>query len=183
MRLRAIDPARAEEDARELLAGIQDELGMVPNLLRTMANAPAVLTAYLGLGQALARGVLPETLRQQIYLAVSEANRSEYCLAAQAAMGRTAGLTEEDLADSRRASCPDSRIRAALQFARAIVASRGRVSDDDLRCVRRAGHRDREIVEIIANVMCATFSNYFNHVAETEVDFPPVSPLDRTTTH
>ena len=179
-RLRAIEPHQADSRARELLGEIENELGRVPNLFRTMANAPAVLEAYMALGQALSGGVLCEALREQIALTVSECNGSDYCLAAQAMIAQAVGLTDEAIADSRRASCPDSRTGAALQFARAMVQKRGRVSDAELRAVRRVGYGDREIAEIVANVMRATFSNYFNHVAEPEVDFPEVLPLPET---
>ena len=179
-RLKAIQPHQAQTGARALLEGIEAELGMVPNLFRTMANAPAVLEAYMALSQALSGGILCEALREQIALTVSEANGSDYCVAAQAAIARAVGLTDEAIADSRRASCPDSRTAAALQFARAVVQKRGRVSDAELRAVRRVGYGDGEIAEIVANVMRATFSNYFNHVAEPEVDFPEVLPLPET---
>ena len=45
--------------AKALLEGVQKKLGMTPNLMRTMANSPAVLEAYLGLGSALGKGTLP----------------------------------------------------------------------------------------------------------------------------
>ncbi len=46
-RLTAIDPARAEGKAKALLDGVQKTLGMTPNLLHTLANAPAALEAYV----------------------------------------------------------------------------------------------------------------------------------------
>jgi alkylhydroperoxidase family enzyme len=40
--------------------------------------------------------------------------------------------------------------------------------------VRTAGYSDAEITEIVANVAVNIFTNYFNLVAQTEVDFPRV---------
>ncbi len=65
-------------------------------------------------------------------------------------------------------------IEAALRFALAIVEKRGWVSDEDVQRVRAAGFADREIAEVVATVAHTMFSNYFNHVAGTEVDFPAV---------
>ncbi len=48
-RLPAISPEHAAGRAKELLDGVQATLGMIPNLMRTMANSPAVLEAYLPL--------------------------------------------------------------------------------------------------------------------------------------
>ena len=50
----------------------------------------------------------------------------------------------------------------------------GWVTDEELQGVRDAGYGDGEINEIIATIAITIFSNYFNHVAETEVDFPAV---------
>ena len=77
----------------------------------------------------------------------------------------------------RRAVAADNKERAALEFARTIVTDRGNVSDDDVRAVRQAGYTDGEIGEIVANVALNIFTNYFNHVAGTEVDFPAAPQL------
>ncbi len=40
--------------------------------------------------------------------------------------------------------------------------------------LRRAGVTEAEIVEIFANVALNIFTNYFNHLAGTDIDFPIV---------
>ncbi len=99
-RLPAISPERAAGRAKELLDGVQAKLGMVPNLMRTMANSPAVLEAYLNFKGALAMGSLPATLREQIALTVAEVNGCDYCLAARATTGKMVGLNHQDILDS-----------------------------------------------------------------------------------
>jgi alkylhydroperoxidase family enzyme len=69
---------------------------------------------------------------------------------------------------------------AALQFARELVAKRGRATDGNVETVRSAGFSDGEIAEIIAHVALNIFTNYFNNTAEVEVDFPKIS-LRRST--
>ncbi len=71
-----------------------------------------------------------------------------------------------------KAASRDPKVEAALRFARAVVARRGRVTDEEWAGVRMAGYGDGEITEIIATVAITMFSNYFNHVANTEIDFP-----------
>lgn len=78
------------------------------------------------------------------------------------------------MARNRDARSGDARREAGLQFARAVVADRGRVSDASLAAVRAARFDDAEIVEIVANVALNILTNYINHVAETAIDFPPV---------
>ena len=173
-RLTAIEITEADPKAKTLLEGVEKKLGLAPNVMRTMANSPAVLEAYLGLGNALAKGSLGPKLREQIALTVAELNGCRYCLAAHSAVGRMVGLSDEEIADSRRSASPDRKIEAALRFARKVVTERGWVSDDDIAALRGVGASDGEIAEIVGAVALNTFSTYFNHVAGTEVDFPEV---------
>ena len=73
-------------------------------MMRTMAQSPAVLDAYLAFGAALHKGLLPASLQEQIALTVAEANACDYCLSAHSALGRGAGLSSDDRREPRR-SC------------------------------------------------------------------------------
>ena len=171
-RITAVQPKDADERVRRQFDAIQKKLGAVPNMMRTMAQSPMVLEGYLGLSGALSRGHLPATLREQIALAIAEANACNYCLAAHSALGRGAGLSDDQLAASREGRAADAKANAALQFALAVLRRRGSVRDDDLAGVRAAGFSDGEIVEIIAHVALNVFTNYLNRAADTEIDFP-----------
>ena len=151
-RLLAVQPESATGKAKELLHGLQAKLGMTPNLMRTMANSPGVLQAYLDFTSALSSGALSARLREQIALTVSEVNNCDYCLAAHSAVGRRVGLSEEEVIDSREAVSTDSKVEAALQFARQVVEKKGWVTDEEVSDVRDAGYDDGEIAEIVANV-------------------------------
>lgn len=175
-RLQAINPETATGRAKELLQGVEKKLGMVPNLVRTFANSPAVLETYLGFG-ALDGGALSPALREQIALAVSEINGCDYCLAAHTAVGKMVGLSEEKILDSRSSSSTDRKDEAALQFAKQILKKKGWVSDEDVDQIRQAGYSDGQIAEIVAGVIKTLFTNYFNHLARTEIDFPSVPEL------
>lgn len=174
-RLKSVDPARAEGKAKELLAAVQAKLKVTPNMMRVMANSPAALDAYLKFDGALAGGALGGKLREQIALAVAEANRCEYCLAAHSTLGKMAGLSDAELAASRDAKGATERHTAALTFARQLVESQGMVGEEAVAAVRAAGFSDGEIAEIIANVAINVFTNYFNNAAAVDVDFPKVA--------
>jgi len=176
-RIQPVNEATADPAAAKVLATVKKKLGKVPNLIATMANSAAVANSYLGFSQTLSTGSLSPRLREQIALVVGETNRCEYCLAAHTALGKGAGLTEAETRDARRAVASNEKDRAALQFAHKIVATRAQVTDADVQDVRRAGYTDGEIGEIVANVALNIFTNYFNHVAETEVDFPAAPEL------
>lgn len=173
-RINPVDPKQAQGKAQALLDGVQKKLGMTPNLLRTLAVAPAGLEAYLNFSQALAGGSLSARLREQIALTVAGANSCRYCASAHTAIGRSVGLDDGELATALEADSRDAKVKAALEFARSVVIERGWVNDEALQRVRDAGYSDGEIVEIIANVSLNLLTNYINHVAGTEVDFPVV---------
>ena len=46
-RIKAINPEQATGKSKQLLDGVQKKLGMTPNMMRTMAQSPAVLEGYL----------------------------------------------------------------------------------------------------------------------------------------
>ena len=101
-------------------------------------------------------------------------NNCEYCASAHTALGDGLGVSKEELTRNLRGFSDDSRTNAVLSFAKSIVTRRGWVTDEELANARGAGLSESDIVEIIAVVAINTFTNYFNHVAGTEIDFPVV---------
>ncbi len=163
--------------AKELLEAVKSKLGLVPNMTRAMANSPSVLEGYLTLSGALAQGVLSAKHREQIALVVGQTNHCDYCVAAHSAIGKMVGLTAEQILDTRRGTAVDPKTDALIRFARELVDQKGNVSDADIADIRAAGFGDDAIAEIVAGVALNIFTNYFNHVADTDIDFPQVAPL------
>jgi AhpD family alkylhydroperoxidase len=143
--------------------------------MRTFANSTAVLESYLNFSGSLAGGLLSPQLREKIALVVAEANSCEYCLSAHTVISKMVGLSEFEITSSRQIYSNDAKEDAALKFAYQIVLKRGEVSDAEFRAIQDAGFSEGEIAEIITNVALNIFTNYFNHIAQTEVDFPKVS--------
>ena len=174
-RLKAIQPQAATGKAKELLEAVQVKLKFAPNMMKVMANSPAVLEAYLSFSGALGNGALDAKLREEIALEVAEQNSCQYCVSAHTAIGKLTGLTDSEIDQAREARSGSARNAAALQFARELVARKGRATDTDVEAVRRAGFSDGEIAEIIAHVALNIFTNYFNNTADVEVDFPRIA--------
>lgn len=170
-RIVPIHVSQADGKTKELLAGVQRSLGIVPNLLKTLAHSPAALNAYISLNKALGQA-LTEPLREQIALAVAGANQCNYCASVHAALGTKAGLDEDEVVANLQGDSRDDKTRAVLRFVREVIKERGWVSDEGLTNVQAAGFSDADIAEIIAVIALNTFTNYFNHVALTTVDFP-----------
>lgn len=172
--LKAIDPAGATGRTKQIFDTLEKNLGTVPNLMRTLANSPAALNAYMSFNAALGEAKLPAALREQLAIAIANANSCDYCLSAHTALGKAAGVAGDDLKLARDAEASDSKSAAALKFAVRTVRDRGMVSFSEVERLRDAGYSDGEIAEIVAVVAINIFTNYFNHIAGTEVDFPLV---------
>ncbi|MGE3173459.1 MAG: carboxymuconolactone decarboxylase family protein [Planctomycetota bacterium] len=179
-RIPAIDPAAADARQKPLLDAVQKKLGKTPNMMRVLANSPAALQAYLDFGAALSGGALSAKVREQIALTVGEVNQCDYCLSAHTAIGGMVGLKPEQVAAARSAAAADPKTDAALKLARTLVVNRGHATDQDLAAARAAGLSDAEIVETTANVALNILTNYTNHLAQTVVDFPPVTAAAAT---
>ncbi len=156
-RFTAVEPQHADPKAQPLLVAVQQFLGVTPNMMRTMAERPAVLEGYLALSGALAKGQLGRRVGEQIALTVAEANGCGYCAAAHTLLGTGAGLSDAD-------------VEAA------VLDARGHVTDGELAAARAAGLDDGDLGEVVAHVALNVFTNYFNSVADTSVDFPVVRP-------
>ena len=96
-RLPAIDPATAVGRTGELLDAVRAQLGIAPNFLRVLGHSPAALESFLGLYGATARFSVEKATQERIALVVAESNRCSYCLSAHTAIGRGAGLTNEEM--------------------------------------------------------------------------------------
>jgi AhpD family alkylhydroperoxidase len=140
--------------------------------------SPPALDGFLALSGALGRTLDLKT-RNRIALATAEANGCDYCLSAHSYLGtHLAKLDDAEMALNRQGWSGDTRVDAALTFARKVALSRGQVSDADLTAVRLAGFTDAQVVEIVANVVVNVFTNFLNNVAQTDIDFPVVRAIE-----
>ena len=173
-RIQPVDYESTNGKVKELLDVVTAKLGRAPNMIKTMAQSSAVLEAYLNFSEALAGGKLDARLREQIALISAEINGCGYCASAHTAIGKMVGLSGEAILAARRGHSSNAKTDAALRFARTVIVNRGQVSEADVKTLQDAGFSAGEIGEIVANVALNIFTNYFNEIAETEIDFPKV---------
>ena len=171
-RILPVDPAQTTGKTKEHLDQLQKRFHRVPNMHATMANAPAVLDAYMAMNAALAHSSLDPVLRERIALAVAAANSCDYCLAAHVSGAKALKIDDAEIALAKEAKSTNPHYQAALAFARAVVEDLGMVTDAEMAAVKKAGWSDAAILEITAAVAANIFTNYFNHVVGTQVDFP-----------
>jgi uncharacterized peroxidase-related enzyme len=177
-RLTALNPEEVTGKTKDLFNAVQAKLGVVPNMMRTMGNSPAVLEGYLNLSGALSHGKLSAKTGELIALAVSESNSCDYCVAAHTFIGEKLLKTDAQvLHDARTGNSADAKTEAILQLAKTLISKNGLVSDEDVNKAKNAGVSDAEIAETVAHVALNVLTNYFNNTANTQIDFPEVSSL------
>lgn len=169
---------KADPEVKDLYQVIQKQLGTVPNMLQNMGSSAAVLKGFLDWSDAINHTSFNARLREQIALAVSEVNQCNYCLAAHTQLAKMHRLPDEDIILARKGDAQDPKTREILHFVRLVVEKKGHVSPQDIERIKLAGVSDKELVEIIFNISLAVFTNYFNVVVDTKLDFPNVPKLN-----
>lgn len=161
--------------AAQALATLHRNLGMVPNLYATLAHSPALLNGFLAFAEALGKGRLTASQRELLALAIGQANACQYCLSAHTLLASKAGFSAQEIRAARLGQASAPLDHALLQLATALVNQRGVISDEQLASARAAGVDDELLLEVLGQVVVNTLTNYGNHLAATEIDFPPVT--------
>lgn len=162
--------------AADLLGSLKAAVGKDLNIFTTMAHSPAALKSYMDFSGNLKAGTLDAKVRESIALTCAGFNGCDYCASAHTAIGAGAGLSEDALANALKSTCTCGKEngQAILTFTKALLKKRGQIDDADFAAVKDAGFTDEQVIEIIANVGLNIFTNYFNDVAQTIIDFPEV---------
>jgi len=176
-RIKALNPEEATGKTKELFDIVKGKMGMVPNMMRTLGNSPAVLNAYLGFNAGLSYSSLGGKLGELIALTVANENGCNYCNAAHSFIGGKIGINPQDIDQARNATSTDPKVKAALVFSKEILDTRGGVPTESLEKVRAAGYDDAQILEILAQVSLSIFTNYANILADTDIDFPKLETI------
>jgi uncharacterized peroxidase-related enzyme len=161
----------------QVYAQIKKAIGSVPNTFAAIAaHGPAALKAVLAADTVVAAGTLTRRDQEVIKLVISAAGGCDYCVAAHNLLARLAGVKAEVLKQIRDGQSTDDAKRDALvRFVRKLAQSSGTVSDEDFAAIKAAGYSDAQLVEISLAFATTVFTNVFNRINDTEIDFPAVA--------
>ena len=168
-RVQVINPQTATGDAKMLLDAVQSQLGVTPNFIRVLANSPKALEGFLGLYGALGKASVDKATQERIALAVAEGNGCQYCVSAHTAIGRHAGLSNEEMTLNRLGSSADTKAAAIVAFAKALNDNLGDITGAEFDAARHAGLSDGEIVEVITVVALNIFTNILGKIGRAHV--------------
>jgi uncharacterized peroxidase-related enzyme len=160
----------------DVYAEVKKAAGSVPNLFVALgALAPQVLKSVLNAEGVLGAGTLSKQEVETIKLAVSELTGCDYCVAAHTVIGKMTGLSAEALRQIRAGEpTGDARRDALARFVRQIQTTSGTISTEQFAAIKAAGYSDAQLVEITLAIALTVFTNTFNRINDTDLDFPRV---------
>lgn len=169
--------ATAPEASRPLVERAVANNGFLPNLIGILANSPQALETYLGVAQTTARGELTLAERETLQITAARIHGCDFCVAGHTAAAlKQAKLPADAVARLQRGEASgDVRLDAVRAFTEAVIATRGKVSDDALAAFRGAGFSERQALEVVLGVSLATLCNFANSLAGSPVN-PQLQP-------
>jgi AhpD family alkylhydroperoxidase len=169
----------APETVRPELAVLAQQFGKVLNIHGAMAYSPVVIHAYVAFQQVIVDyGTFDSRTREAIALVVGNVNECTYCQSAHTISAKTAGLSEDQTIAIRKGTVDfETKLAVLLELARQSTANKGTVKDDAWQAALDAGWTDAELTELSAHIAVNLFTNYFNHLVETDLDVPAAPRL------
>jgi AhpD family alkylhydroperoxidase len=123
----------------------------------------------------LAGSSLTKQDQETIKLVVSVVAGCEYCVAAHSLLGKMTGLTPDGLKALRDAQPTGDEKRDALaRFVTILTKTSGTIPETAFTAIKHAGYTDTQLVEISLAIAVTVFTNVFNRINDTEIDFPAV---------
>jgi uncharacterized peroxidase-related enzyme len=173
-RLHTISVSEATGHTAELFKGVKATVGKVPNsYIGIGGNSPVALEAVLSLEASLKKSNLSARDIEVVKLVVSQTTGCDYCLAAHTLLSKKMGLDREAILALRQARpSGDARNDALAKFVLQIITTSGTVQPDVITEVKQAGVTDAQIVDVAMAVASIAFTNLFNRINDTTLDFP-----------
>ncbi|MGO4381790.1 carboxymuconolactone decarboxylase family protein [Pseudoduganella sp. RAF19] len=164
--------ASATGATAEIYAQIKKAAGGVPNTFATIgAHGPAALKTVLAADATVTS--LSKQEQETIKLLVSEIAGCDYCVAAHTMLGKMTGLSRDAMKQIRKFEpTGDAKRDALVRFVRLLQQTSGTILQSEFDAIKAAGYTDQQIVEISLAIAVTTFTNVFNRINDTTVDFP-----------
>jgi AhpD family alkylhydroperoxidase len=139
--------------------------GEVGDMVRTMANSPAVLGGYLQLSRSMKRAKLSRRISERISIAVQVRQGCGLCLESHEAAARSLGLDDDEIDRARRGTSGDPAIAPMVAFGLQVYVEPASIVSAQVDELRRWGYSDREIADVVGVVALNVLTGAFNLAA------------------
>lgn len=155
----------------EILSSVKAKFGFVPNILAEMTKSPSAAQVYLKGQEIMAGATLTAKEQQVVSLAISTANKCDYCRSAHRAASRSMGVSPEDLETIESGGTPsDQRLSNLVLATRRLAEKRGWLDNADVSELEGMGINREQLYEIVAIIGLKTMTNYINHISHVPID-------------
>lgn len=169
-RFQVHDELTAPERSMPVLKGALATGGQLSNFIGVLAGSPAALRAYARFRSELRHGTLPLKTQQRIGLGVAQVQGNEYAQALLARTARDAGLGLDEIALAKELDSRDEKEATLLRFIKVLVETDETPALHLVEEAREAGWSDEQILEAIAHVSLATFTNLITRAGNVPAD-------------
>lgn len=165
------DTTNTKGQAYELLCGIEDQYGFLPNVFSYMIESPITVQAYLQLNQLTQHISLSDKEIQLAMLTVSMENQCHFCLAAHKTQAIKSGVSKDTInALLENKKIEDKQEAALASLLQSLVRKRGFIDHTEMDEFIEAGYTKKQIFECILIVTLKTLSNYSNHITNPDIN-------------
>lgn len=161
----------APDKSRPALQGLQQAMGIIPNLAATMAESPTLLNGFVGAFGNFQGGSFDGAQRQVLLLTNAVTNGSAWAVAFHSTLALKEGVSGADVAAIRSGRLPDDEGHAALSaFTRVLIEARGRAGAAEIAAFRAAGFGADQVLEVIAGIAVSAMANYAGNITDPALE-------------
>lgn len=141
------------DDLRDMILGVQEKAGFVPNVFLTLAHRPDELRAFFAYHDAimLRDGNLTKAEKEMIIVATSADNNCLYCVVAHGAILRIYAkdpLVADQLATNHNKADITDRQKAMVDFAMKVSNDAGSICEADYQQMAEHGFNEEDVWDI-----------------------------------
>lgn len=168
-----ISDSTANHEQQDLFNAAQAALGLVPNMYRSMANAPSLLRSYLkSYTEFREHSGFTPIEQELVFLSLSKDNGCHYCLAAHSMIAIKVANMPKELLDALREAKPisDPKLDALRELSLELNRERGRPNSAVVQKALDEGYSEKALLAILNAISAKTISNYSNHLFANTLD-------------
>lgn len=123
-RISYVEKENAPDNIKAVYEQLESKFGVVPNVLKGMANSPELFMGFMPfLGAALGPSKVDSATKELAILTTTKLNGCSYCTAHHTAAGKRAGLTEEKINAVPDENSPafDDREKAVVRYSKELA--------------------------------------------------------------
>lgn len=160
-----VEKANAPDDIKPIYENLEKQFGMVPNVLKAMANSPELFKGFMPfLGAALGQSRVSSDLKELAIVTTTKLCGCNYCTAHHTAAGKRAGLSDEKInaAPDHQSSVFSEKEKAVVRYASELTQNVA--AGDDVLNELRKHFDDSQVAEL--NMVVGSF-NVLTRFADT----------------